>query len=458
MAKLIAGGTVVTAAGRFRADVRIEGSMVTAVGAGLRSPGDEVIDAEGCYVLPGGIDVHTHIELPTGGGAHNADTWHTGTVAAAFGGTTTVLDMITQEPGDSLAHALEDWQRRAAGQAVVDYGFHMGIIDARPEVLAEIPAIAAAGVPSFKLYTAYRGRLMLGDADLFRVMRTVGQIGGTVLVHAENGDVIDTLVAEAIARGDKAPRFHAATRPAAAEAEATARACRLAELAGVRLYVVHVTCREALEEVRRAKHRGQHVLAETCTHYLLFTADDLARPHFEGARWVLSPPLRKDADRQALWEALGHQDLDVLASDHCPWTLAQKARGREQFDLIPNGAPGVEERLPFLYTYGVVRGGLTLEEFVALTATNPAKIFGLYPRKGLIAAGSDADLVVWDPEARSVWSAARHHCGSDNTPYEGLAVQGAVRHVLVRGQSIIQDASLTAQAGCGTFVPRKADG
>jgi dihydropyrimidinase len=455
MAKLIAGGTVVTAAGRMLADVRIEGSVVTAVGASLRARGDEVIDAEGCYVLPGGIDAHTHVELPTGGGAHNADTWHTGTVAAAFGGTTTVLDMITQERGGSLAGALADWQRRAAGQAVVDYGFHMGMIDPRPEVLAEIPEILAAGVPSFKLYTAYRGRLMLGDAELFAVMRAVGQAGGMVLVHAENGDVIDTLVAEAVARGETAPRHHALTRPAAAEAEATARACRLAELAGVPLYVVHVTCREALAEIQHARQRGQHVLAETCTHYLLFTADDLARPHFEGAKWVLSPPLRKDADRQALWEALG-ATVDVLASDHCPWTLEQKARGRERFDLIPNGAPGVEERLPFLYSYGVARGGLTLEDFVAVTSTNPAKIFGLYPRKGTIAAGSDADIVVWDPGASAVWSAARHHCGSDNTPYEGLKVEGAARHVLVRGQPVIRNGRLAAQAGSGTFLPRKA--
>lgn len=455
MARLIAGGTVVTAAGRVRADVRIEGAQVTAVGASLRAPGDEVIDAEGCFVLPGAIDVHTHVELPTGGGAHNADTWYTGTVAAAFGGTTSLIDMITQEPGGSLNAVLEDWQRRAAPAAVVDYGFHMGIIDPRPEVLAEIPAIVALGVPSFKVYTAYKGRLMLDDRQLFDVMRAVAGVNGLVLVHAENGDVIDALVAEAVARGETAPRYHAATRPAAAEAEATARACRLAELAGARLYVVHVTCREALEEILRARKRGQHVLAETCTHYLLFTADDLARPHFDGARWVLSPPLRKDADRHALWEALG-SSIDVLASDHCPWTLEQKARGRKRFDLIPNGAPGLEERLPFLYTYGVEEGGMSLEELVAVTATNPARIFGLYPRKGTIAAGADADIVVWDPAERRTWSAATHHCGSDNTPYEGLQVAGAARHVLVRGQPIIHNGSLTAQAGSGVFLPRKA--
>jgi dihydropyrimidinase len=451
VATIIAGGTVVTAAGRFVADVRVEGAQVTAIGAGLRTKGDEVIDAEGCYVLPGVIDPHTHIELPTGGGQHNADTWWTGTVAAAFGGTTTVIDMITQEKGDTLLNALADWNRRAGPHAVIDYGYHMGIIDTH--ALDEIPAVVKAGVPSFKLYTAYRNRLMLEDADLFATMRAVAAVDGIVLVHAENGDVIDTLVAESVAKGDTAPRFHAATRPAAAEAEATGRACRLAEMAGAKLYVVHVTCREALEENEIARRRGLPVLAETCTHYLLFTHDDLARPHFEGAKWVLSPPLRKEKDCQALWEAVGHS-VEVVASDHCPWTNAQKERGRERFDLIPNGAPGVEERLPFLYTYGVERGALTLEELVADTSTNPARIFGLYPRKGTIAPGSDADIVVWDPAVKRTWSATTHHCGSDNTPYEGLPVTGAVRHCLVRGRPVIRDGALKAEAGWGKFLER----
>ena len=456
MATVITGGTVVTAAGRVQADVLVEGAQITAIGAGLRAPGDEVIDAEGCFVLPGAIDPHTHIELPTGGGAYNADTWYSGTVAAAFGGTTTVIDMITQEKGDSLMNALADWQRRAAPRAVVDYGFHMGIIDPQPTVLDEIPLLIKAGVPSIKLYTAYKDRLMLNDAQLFDVMRATAKANGLVLIHAENGDVIDTLVAEAIARGDTAPRFHAATRPAAAEAEATGRACRLAEMAGARLYVVHVTCREALEEIEIARRRGLPVLAETCTHYLLFTADDLARPHFQGAKWVLSPPLRHEKDCQALWEALGNT-LEVVASDHCPWTMEQKERGRERFDRIPNGAPGLEERLPFLYTYGVLQNSLTLEELVAVTSTNPAKIFGLYPRKGAIAPGSDADIVVWDPMVSRTWSAATHHCGSDNTPYEGLPVTGAVRHVLVRGRPVISDGVLTAEPGWGKYLERGVD-
>ncbi|HYF90691.1 MAG TPA: dihydropyrimidinase [Symbiobacteriaceae bacterium] len=456
MATMISGGTVVTAAGRMLADVRVEGAQVTAIGAGLRAPGDEVIDAEGCYVLPGAIDPHTHIELPTGGGEFNADSWYSGTIAAAFGGTTTVIDMITQERGDSLGNALADWHRRAAPHAVIDYGFHMGIIDVNPSVLDEIPLMVRAGVPSFKVYTAYRNRLMLGDSDLFAVMRAVAKANGLVLVHAENGDVIDTLVVEAVARGETAPRFHAVTRPAAAEAEATGRACRLAEMAGARLYVVHVTCREALEEIEAARRRGIPVLAETCTHYLLFTADELARPHFDGARWVLSPPLRTEKDRKALWDALG-KTVEVVASDHCPWTLEQKARGRERFDRIPNGAPGVEERLPFLYTYGVERGYITLEELVAVTATDPARIFGLYPRKGTIAPGSDADIVVWDPAPRHTWSAATHHCGSDNSPYEGLPVSGAARHVLVRGRPVIRDGELKAEAGWGKYLERGVD-
>jgi dihydropyrimidinase len=295
---------------------------------------------------------------------------------------------------------------------------------------------------------------MLDDADLFAVMRRVAAAQGLVVVHAENGDVIDALVAEAVARGDTSPRFHAVTRPAAAEAEATARACRLAELAGARLYVVHVTCREALAEVEGAQRRGLPILAETCTHYLLFTADDLGRPGFEGAKWVLSPPLRTQADIEALWISLTHS-LEVVASDHCPWTSAQRERGRERFDLIPNGAPGLEERLPFLYTYGVLPGRLSLENLVAVTSTNPAKIFGLYPRKGTIAPGSDADLVIWDPAVSRTWSAATHHCGSDNTPYEGMAVRGGVRHLLVRGRPIIRDGALQAGTeGRGAYIER----
>jgi dihydropyrimidinase len=452
---IIRGGTVVTAEGRCTADVQIKDGRITAVGLGLQSAGDPALDASGCYVLPGAIDPHTHIEMPAGGGTFNADTWHSGTVAAAFGGTTTVLDMITPEQGGSLAEALADWQGRAGPEAVVDYGFHMGIIDPRSQVLAEIPAMVAAGVPSFKLYLAYPGRLMLEDRDAFRAMQAVARADGLVLVHAENGGVIEVLVAQALAHGHTDPRYHAETRPAVLEAEATARACRLAELAGTRLYMVHVTCREALAEVARARHRGQSVLAETGTHYLLFTAADLDREEaFDGARWVLSPGLRTAEDQFALWQALGDGKLDTVASDHCPWMLAQKRLGLKRFDLIPNGIPGVEERLPFLYTYGVELGGLSLEQLVALTSTNPARIFGLYPHKGRIAPGADADLVVWDPAGSAAWTALAHHCGCDHSPYEGMTVHGRTRHVLVRGRPVVRDGEFVGEAGYGRFVRR----
>ncbi len=458
MGWVVQGGTVVTACGLFRADVRVEGEQVEAVGRAVRQPGDRVLDAGGCYVLPGGVDPHTHIEMPAGDGSYNADTWYTGTVAAAWGGTTTVIDMITPQRGGTLADALEDWRRRAAAGAVVDYGFHMGIISATPSVLDEIPEMVRAGVPTFKLYLAYRSRgLMLEDGDVLRVLRAVAQAGGMALVHAENGDVIDQLVAEAVARGETAPRYHATTRPAAAEAEATARACRLAEIAGAPLYVVHVTCRESLEEILRARGRGQRVWAETCTHYLLFTESDLDRPGFAGAAWVLSPPLRAEADREALWQALARGELQVVASDHCPWTVTHKQRGRERFDLIPNGAPGVEERLPFVYTYGVLAGRLSLEAMVARLSTEPARRFGLYPRKGTVAPGCDADLVVWDPAPQRTWSAAAHHCGADLTPYEGMQVQGTVRHVLVRGRPVVRDGAFAGQAGYGAFVARQGE-
>lgn len=454
MATVIAGGTVVTASGRFAADVQVEGERIAALGHGLRRPGDNVLDAAGCYVLPGGVDPHTHIELPLPGGGANADTWYTGTLAAAWGGTTTVIDMITQERGGSLGAALANWQRRAGPQATVDYGFHMGVIDPRPEVLAEIPDLVRAGVASLKLYLAYRDRLMLTDAEAFAVMQAAAPAGALVAVHAENGDVIAALVAAALARGQTAPCHHAHTRPAGAEAEATHRACRLAALAGARLYVVHVTCREALAEVAAARQRGQAVLAETCTHYLLFTAADLDRPGFAGAGWVLSPALRTAADQEALWQALGAGGLDVVASDHCPWTWAQREQGRERFDRIPSGIPGVEERLPFLYTYGVAAGRLTLEALVALTATNPARCFGLYPRKGALVPGADADVVVWDPAPRRTWGAAAHHCGADRTPYEGWEVRGAPRHVLVRGRPVIRSGTAAPAPGCGRFLPR----
>ncbi|HEY3365414.1 MAG TPA: dihydropyrimidinase [Symbiobacteriaceae bacterium] len=452
MTIVIEGGTVVSAVGRFKGDVRIEGGRIAAVGLGVKSPGDTVLDASGCFVLPGAIDPHTHIEMPSGGG-FNADTWYSGTVAAAFGGTTTVIDMITPERGRPLAEALGDWQARARPGAMVDYGFHMSLIEARPETLAEIPAMVRAGVPSFKLYLAYKA-LMLSDAEAFAAMRAIGRAGGLALIHSENGEVIDLLVAEAVARGETAPKYHAATRPAAAEAEATARACRLAELAEARLYVVHISCREALAEVLQARSRGLKVDAETCTQYLVFTAADLDQPDFAGSTLICSPPVRTDADRDALWKALAARQVDVVASDHCPWTQAQRERGRDRLDRIPGGLPGLEERIPFLYTYGVEEGAISLEELVALTATNPARIFGLHPAKGSIAPGADADVVVWDPMQTRIWSAATHHTLADQTPYENLPVHGAARHVLVRGRPVVQNEALAGEAGYGKFLPR----
>ncbi|MGE5675227.1 MAG: dihydropyrimidinase [Mycobacterium leprae] len=452
MAVTITGGTVVTTAGSFAADLRIEGERIVAVGQGVRSPGDTLLDATSCFVLPGGIDPHTHMQMPAGD-QFNADTWYTGTTAAAWGGTTTVIDMITQERGSSLRSSLQDWQERARPQAVIDFGFHMGITDPRPAVLAEIPAIMRAGVPSFKLYMAYR-HLMLTDGQLLATMRVLGQENALALIHAENGDLIETLIAEALAQGHVSPRYHAITRPPATEVEATARVCRIADMAGCRLYIVHVSCADALAEVLAARGRGQPVLAETCTHYLIFTAADMEQPGFDGARFVLSPALRSHEDRERLWRALGSDQITVLASDHCPWTSSQRKRGTGQFNLIPGGIPGVEERLPFLYTYGVEAGLLSIEQLVALTATNPAQIFDLYPTKGVLMPGADADIVVWDPTVGRLWSAASHHSGTDETPYEGLPVHGGVRHVLVRGRPVIQDGTAQAEPGFGRFLPR----
>jgi dihydropyrimidinase len=454
LALIIRNGTVVNAFGRCRADVRVEGERVTAIGEGTGQPGDEELDASGCHVLPGGIDPHTHIEMPAGEGGCNAGTWYSETAAAVAGGTTCVLDMITQERGATLTAALRDWQRRAQAGAVCDFGFHMGVTDPLPEVLAEMEAVAAAGVPSFKLYLAYRDRLMVADGAAFRIMRAAGALGALTLVHAENGDLIETLVAEARAAGRLAAGVHGETRPALAEGEATHRAMQLAQLAAAPIYIVHVTCREALAAVRAARQAGRPVWAEACAHHLLLTDAEYRRPGFGAAPYVLSPPLRDPEDVAALWGGLEDGALDLVATDHCPWHLAgQKERGRHDFAAIPNGAPGVEERLALLWTHGVETGRWTPEQFVARTSANAARIFRL-EGKGAVLPGCDADLVVWDPAVRRSLSAATHHSAVDHSIYEGMPVAGRARFTLVRGRVVATEGKPVAEAGWGRFARR----
>jgi dihydropyrimidinase len=460
MKTLIKNGTVITAGDTIRADVLIEDEKVALMGQDLDAHGvTSVVDAAGKYLLPGGIDVHTHLELPFGGTV-SSDDFYTGHKAAAFGGTTTHLDFVIQGKGETLHQAIDNWHKKSRDKAVVDYGFHLAITDLPDSVLAEIPSVAAEGVTSMKLFMAYKGSLMVDDATLFR----------TLLQAAEHGDAIDVLVKSARAKGQLDPVYHALTRPAWAEAEATMRAVALAGMAGAALYVVHMTCAESLDQLRYGRAHGLRVMGETCTQYLFFTVDDLARPDFEGAKFVCSPPMRTGADQSALWRALQDGTLQVISTDHCPFlfdgtrpityegrpvALAGKELGRGDFSKIPNGVPGIEDRLPVLWTQGVGRGRLTPNRFVELTATNPAKIFGLYPRKGTIAAGSDADIVIWDPTRRHVMSAQTSHQRTDYNLYEGWEVVGMPEKVYLRGRLLVDGAQWYGEPGGGTFLTRQ---
>jgi dihydropyrimidinase len=455
MRTLLRHGTIVNADGQRRADVLAADGRIVAIESGLNVPADRVIDMTGRWLLPGGVDVHTHLDAPIGD-IRTADDFASGTMAAACGGTTTVIDYATQSRGGSLHDALDAWMRRAGGRAVIDFGFHMCISDLREEVESEIDGLVAAGVPSFKLFMAYPDRLMLNDGEIFRVLRRTAECGGLVCLHAENGPVIDVLVREALAAGHTAPRFHTLTRPPAVEAEAVHRGIALARLAGAPLYIVHLSSVEALDEVSAARRRGDRVVAETCPQYLILSADERQDEDdgFDGARAVMSPPLRDRAAQDALWAGLARGDLQVVATDHCPFTLEQKARGRDDFSRIPNGAPGIEHRMALMFDEGVRTGRLSVKRFVEVTAAAPARIFGLYPRKGVIAEGSDADLVVFDPSGTTTISAATHHMRVDYNLYEGRTLSGAVEMVMARGEVIVEGGRFVGPAGGGRFLKR----
>lgn len=465
MSTVIKGGTVVTAGDTFAADVLVEGEQIVAVGRGLT--GDTTVDAAGAYVIPGGIDVHTHLDMPFGGTV-SSDDFFTGHRAAAFGGTTMHIDFAIQPKGATLRETLDLWHGRAAGKAAIDYGFHVAITDLPDSVLDEMHKCVEYGATSMKLFMAYKGALQVDDTTLFRAMQQAAKHRLLIMVHAENGDAIDVLIKEAVAAGNLAPKYHALTRPPELEAEATARAVRLAEVAGAPLYVVHVTNGAAMGEIRasRARGYGAQIFGETCTQYFFFTKDDLAREGFEGAKWVCSPPFRERHDQAALWGAVVDNALQVVSTDHCPFWFeggkdgrpGGKELGRESFARIPNGCPGIEERLMLLYTHGVRAGRLSLNRWVELTSTNPAKLFGCYPQKGAVAPGADADLVVWDPEARRTLSAATQHQRTDYTLYEGWEVVGAPRMVLSRGRVIVDGAQWRGEAGSGRFVHRRPFG
>jgi dihydropyrimidinase len=454
---LIRNGTIVTAAERYAADVYLEGGVVSSIGRQLGWPADTVLDASGLLVLPGGIDAHTHLDMPLGDIA-STDDFETGTIAAACGGTTTIIDFATQEAGQGLLPALDAWMARAEGKAVIDYAFHMALCEWNDRTASDMARLAQRdGVTSFKLFMAYPGRLMLDDAAIFQALRNARNIGALVSIHAENGGVIDVLVREALRRGDVAPRFHALTRPAAAEREAVSRAIALAEMAGAPVYIVHVSCAGAVECIEQARERGLLVHGETCPHYLILSDAEYERAGFEAAKYVMSPPLRSGEDQDALWRAAASRVIEVVATDHCPFGMdnpPHKQRGRGDFSKIPNGAPGIETRLMLMWDGGVRAGRISPNRFVDLTSTAPARIFGLWPRKGTVAVGADADLVLWDPGAQTRLSASTHHMRVDYSLYEGRAVTGAPAVVLSRGEVIVRNGAYVGGRGRGRFLRR----
>lgn len=464
---LIRGGRIVTAVDDYVADLLLDRGRIEAIGRDINAPDAEVHDATGMIVFPGGVDVHVHMETPMGNGIETCDSFESGTRSAAFGGTTTIVDFAQQFRGESPKAALDRRLAAAEPQCCVDYGFHSILTDVTADALAELPDLVNNdGVSSFKLYMAYPGVLMVDDAAIYRTMRRVGDHGGMVNLHAENGVVIQALVEEALAAGNTSPKYHQLTRPQLMEGEATHRVIRIAELAEVPVYIVHLSAIEALDAVVEARDRGIHAFAETCPHYLFLDKSEYERPGFEAAKFVMTPPLRDQACQEALWRGLRFDDLQVVSTDHCPFCFNERAHGLLKskragdgdFSRIPNGAPGVEFRLTLLYDGGVNAGRINLNRFVQLTATAPAKMFGLFPRKGTIAVGSDADIVLFDPAVRHTLSASTHHSNVDYSLFEGRNVQGKVRKVFLRGELIVDDDRWIGRAGMGRYQRRSASG
>jgi len=455
MRTLITNGTIVGADGSYGADVLVDGETIAAVGAGMAgmAQADETIDATGKYVIPGGIDVHTHMELPFGG-TFAKDTFETGTRAAAFGGTTSIVDFAVQSRGKSLREGLDAWHAKAEGNAVVDYGFHMIMSDVNDDTLAEMDQLVAEGVPDFKLFTAYPGVFFSDDGAIFRAMQRTARNGGLIMMHAENGLAIDVIAADTFAAGVSDPIGHGLARYSVLEGEATNRVIRLAQAAKVPVYIVHLSAREALDAVRMARDEGLPAFAETCPQYLFLSLDDLGGG-FNGAKFVCSPPLRTADHAPELWKGLVKDDLQVVSTDHCPFDFhGQKEMGRGDFRKVPNGLPGVEDRVDLLHDGGVVGGRISRERWVEITSTAPAKLFGMYPRKGAVAVGSDADLVIYDPNRKHTISAKTHHMNVDYSCYEGRTVQGGSDVVLSRGSVVVRNGAFTGRKGAGRFIKR----
>jgi len=452
---IIRNGSVITATDTYVADLAISDERIAAIGANLPTQNaTQVLDASNKLVLPGGIDVHTHLDMPFGG-TTSADDFETGTRAAAFGGTTTLIDFAIQYKGQPLRKAFDTWMGKALSKAVCDYAFHCIMTDVSGGQLSEMNDLVREGVTSFKLFMAYPGVFMLDDGSIFKALQTTSQNGGLICMHAENGSAIDVIVQQALADGKKAPKYHALTRPTTAEAEATARAIALAEMAGAPIYIVHLSCNDALEKVREARDRGLPVYAETCPQYLYLSIENFDAPGFEGAKYVFTPPLREKWHQEKLWNGLKRDHLQVVSTDHCPFCFKeQKELGRDDFTKIPNGGPGVEHRMSLIYSGGVASGRFTANRFVELVSTTPAKLFGLYPRKGTIAVGSDADLVIFDPRRKHTISAQTHHMRVDYSMFEGIQVTGMPDTVLSRGKVVVEGDKFLGRAGQGQFLRR----
>jgi dihydropyrimidinase len=453
MSILIKNANIIGAADNYTGDIFIQGESIAAVGKNLDIHADAVIDATGLLAFPGAIDPHVHLEMPFMG-TFSSDNYETGTRAALYGGTTTVIDFILQQQGHSLYEAYNAWSSRANGNAIGDYGFHMAVTDFNENTCKEIiDLVEKEGITSFKIFMAYKGALMIDDKQMVGLMNEVKQRGGMVTVHATNGDMIDFLIAKNRAEGNLAPLYHYLSQPEITEAEASERFASIAGYTGCPGYIVHMTCEGALNAVRDNNRHNQKVFAETCIQYLLLDAS-LYEQDFEGAKWVMSPPLREKKDQDALWAGINQGLIQVVATDHCPFTWEQKLMGKDDFSKIPNGHPAIEHRVELLYSEGVRKGRITANKFVEVLSTNPAKIFGMFPQKGCIAPGSDADIVLFDPHEEHTISATSHHMNTNYSAYEGWKLTGKTKTVLLRGQVVIEGGKCLMEKGNGKYIRR----
>ena len=455
MKKLVKNGVIVTAADTYSGDILIEDGKIAAIGKGLDESSCEIVDANGAYIFPGGIDPHTHLDMPFGGTV-TKDDFETGTIAAAFGGTTTIIDFCLTDKGKPLQNAINTWHAKSEGKAAIDYSFHLMIGEMNDAVLEQLPTIIEdEGITSFKVFMAYKDVFQADDATLYQTLIQAKELGALVMVHAENGDVIDYLTKKALEAGNTDPIYHARTRPPEIEGEATGRAACFTGLADSQLYVVHVSCAEAVNQIAQARNRGVNIWGETCPQYLVLDESALEKPNFEGAKYVWSPPLREKWNQEVLWNALKNGDLQTIGSDQCSFDFnGQKDLGKNDFTKIPNGGPIIEDRMSILFSEGVQKGRITLNQFVDVTSTRTAKLFGLYPKKGTIAVGSDADLLIFDPTVKRKISAETHHMAVDYSAFEGMEVTGEPVSVLCRGEFVIKEKQFVGKSGYGEYIKR----